>query len=72
YLQKGPCQPREHECPFKPAGRRFIQSWFDEYKTWLEYNIAKNSAFFLYCYLFKPVNGQQGGGDSFVGKGFSN
>ena len=72
YLQKGPCQPRGHEFPFKPTGRRFIQSWFDEYKVWLEYSIVKNAAFCLYCYLFKPVNGQQGGGDSFVGKGFSN
>ncbi|XP_028067517.1 zinc finger MYM-type protein 1-like [Camellia sinensis] len=34
--------------------------------------IAKDAAFCLCCYLFKPDIGDQAGGDSFVGKGFSN
>ncbi|KAL7250694.1 hypothetical protein ACSBR1_012671 [Camellia fascicularis] len=37
----------------------------------LEYNIAKDAAFCLCCYLFKPVVGDQGGGKSFVVDGFS-
>lgn len=57
YLQKGPCQPREHDFPQKKIGqvyRRFVPEWFDEYKSWLEYSIEKDAAFCLYCYLFRP------------------
>jgi len=42
------------------------RSW--SYPTWLEYSIAKDAAFCLYCYLFKSKRGV----DSFVGDGFSN
>jgi hypothetical protein len=42
------------------------RSW--SYPTWLEYNIAKDAAFCLYCYLFKSKRGV----DSFVGDRFSN
>ncbi|XP_028111772.1 zinc finger MYM-type protein 1-like [Camellia sinensis] len=38
----------------------------------LEYSVAKDAAFCLCCYLFKPNIGDQVGGDSFVGEGFSN
>jgi hypothetical protein len=31
------------------------RSW--SYPTWLEYNIAKDAAFCLYCYLFKSKGG---------------
>ncbi|XP_058208195.1 uncharacterized protein LOC131321208 [Rhododendron vialii] len=34
--------------------------------------ITKDAAFCLYCYLFKPDIGDQAGGESFVGNGFSN
>ena len=76
YLLKGPCQPRNHNLPFKEYGktprRRFIPSWFDKHKTWLEYNIEKNAAYCLCCYLFRLEIGEQGSGDFFVGDGFSN
>ena len=53
--------------------RRFNPSWFNEFPIWLEYSIAKDSTFYLYCYLFKLEIGEQiGGSDSFVGEGFSN
>ena len=69
YMQKGPCQPTKHEFPLKRFGkeqRRFNPSWFKEFPDWLEYSINKNAAFCLYCYLFKPCNGEQAGGDSFI------
>ncbi|XP_028075464.1 zinc finger MYM-type protein 1-like [Camellia sinensis] len=37
YLQKGPCQPRDHNFPQKAFGqklRRFNQSWFSEFPNW--------------------------------------
>lgn len=34
--------------------------------------MKKDVVFCLYCYLFKPDFGEQGGGDSFVGEGISN
>ena len=75
YIDKGPCQPRLHKFPKTQFGkqlRKFHQGWFDEYANWLEYSIAKDAAFCLCCYLFKPNIGDQAGGESFVGKGFKN
>ncbi|XP_022857852.1 zinc finger MYM-type protein 5-like [Olea europaea var. sylvestris] len=69
YVQRGPCQPRNHEFPPKKMGnkdRRFCVSWYNEYPSWLEYIIAKDVVFCLYCYLFSSSDG------SFVNGGFSN
>ncbi|KAI5340636.1 hypothetical protein L3X38_019910 [Prunus dulcis] len=73
YLQKGPRQPKGHKFPQSNQSginRRFIVHWFDEF-DWLEYNIAKDAAFCLNCYLFK-TNFDQVGGDAFSGVGFNN
>uniref|UniRef100_A0A2N9H6F6 TTF-type domain-containing protein n=1 Tax=Fagus sylvatica TaxID=28930 RepID=A0A2N9H6F6_FAGSY len=51
--------------------RRFNKGWFTQF-DWLEYSIAKDAAFCLYCYLFKRDVGEQAGGDTFVTEGFSN
>ena len=76
YLQKGPCQPKSHVFPWRQFGsddkRRFRASWFNEHSNWLEYSIAKDEAYCLSCYLFKPEHGYQAGGDSFVNEGFTN
>ena len=75
YLLKGPCQPRSHDFPYTLFGkkpRRFNPAWFDEFSTWLEYSVSKNAAYCLCCYLFKPSVGDQGGGETFVGLGFTN
>ncbi|KAM5577134.1 hypothetical protein ABKV19_007803 [Rosa sericea] len=75
YLLKGPCQPRNHEFPqtlLSGTKRRFVPSWFDEHLEWLEYSIENDAVFCLCCYLFKPHHGDQGGGDKFTCKGFSN
>uniref|UniRef100_A0A0D3ECA3 TTF-type domain-containing protein n=1 Tax=Brassica oleracea var. oleracea TaxID=109376 RepID=A0A0D3ECA3_BRAOL len=74
YLTKGPCQPYGHK--FKQilisgSTRRFNPAWFDQYGSWLEYSISKESAFCLYCYLFKDEVRKQGGSDAFVKEGFS-
>ncbi|KAH9791737.1 TTF-type domain-containing protein [Citrus sinensis] len=37
-----------------------------------EYSIAKDAAFCLCCYLFKPEIGEQAGGESFTKHGFTN
>jgi hypothetical protein len=61
FLQKGACQPFNHDFPRKEFGkimRYFNPGWFKEYK-WLEYSILKDAAYCLYCYLFKPDIGKQ-------------
>ena len=40
-------------------------------RKWLEYSIDKDAAFCFYCYLFGRQDvGKQGGGETFVTKGF--
>ncbi|GAV73862.1 LOW QUALITY PROTEIN: DUF4371 domain-containing protein, partial [Cephalotus follicularis] len=75
YWLKGPYQPCNHTYPFREFGKascRFVESWFNLHGTWLEYNIAKDAAFCLYCYIFKLDHGDQRGGDAFVTEGFTN
>ena len=75
YLTKGPCQPYGHNFKQISKGsgtRRFNRAWFDQYGSWLEYSISKESAFCLYCYLFKDEVRMQGGSDAFVKEGFNN
>ncbi|CAN1169879.1 Zinc finger MYM-type protein 1, partial [Linum perenne] len=66
--------PREHSFKFREFGerrRRFNPSWFDQY-TWLEYSIAEDAAYCLDCYLFRHEIGKKGGGDAFIGQGYTN
>ncbi|KAM5582361.1 hypothetical protein ABKV19_002668 [Rosa sericea] len=75
YLQRGPCQPREHKFLQTKCGaskRRFISAWFDDFPNWLEYSIDKDRAYCLCCYLFKANIGEQAGGDAFTSDGFRN
>ncbi|KRH32516.1 hypothetical protein GLYMA_10G055700v4 [Glycine max] len=75
YLQRGPCQPTQHNFPQRKIGkslRRFCPSWFNEFGNWLEYSIEKDVAFCLCCYLFRHDYGKQSGGDTFVIEGFTN
>ncbi|KAK4713792.1 hypothetical protein R3W88_019699 [Solanum pinnatisectum] len=72
---KGPCQPRTHQFPetdFFGIPRHFVYTWFDEYCDWLEYNISVDAAYCLPCYLFQGENINQGGGNVFSTKGFTN
>ncbi|XP_056690088.1 uncharacterized protein [Spinacia oleracea] len=75
YIQRKVIQPRDHNFQqrFVRGGmRRFNPDWYDAYKTWLEYSIAKEAAFCFVCYLFRDdigvVDGD--GHDAFVTKGF--
>ncbi|XP_057779600.1 uncharacterized protein LOC130998185 [Salvia miltiorrhiza] len=73
YLLKGPCQPRNHDFPQKIEAnrkRKFVSAWFDEFKMWLEYSIAKDDAFCLYCYLFSSGSSEKGH-DAFISGGFN-
>ena len=75
YLQNGLCQPKTHNFPLRHFGKqswRFNPAWFDKSGNWLEYRIAKDAAFCLCCYLFKPGIGEQVGGESFTKHGFTN
>ncbi|XP_075636729.1 uncharacterized protein LOC142608964 [Castanea sativa] len=70
YLTKGPCQPA-HDFPlsnFSGKPRQFISEWYVGRK-WLD-SIDKDAAFCFYCYLFGQDVGKQGGGETFVTKGF--
>ncbi|KAK4573404.1 hypothetical protein RGQ29_031388 [Quercus rubra] len=73
YLTKGPCQPILDVFPvsyFSKKPRRFRSDWYRGRK-WLEYSIEKDAAFCFYCYLFGQQDiGKQGGGETFVTKGF--
>ncbi|KAJ9543570.1 hypothetical protein OSB04_023277 [Centaurea solstitialis] len=71
YLIRGPCQPRGHDFPKKPNGRRFSPTWFDQYGNWLEYSVKADKVFCLCCYLFRDQFGKQGGSDAFVTEGFN-
>ncbi|XP_056685412.1 uncharacterized protein [Spinacia oleracea] len=52
--------------------RRFNPDWYDAYKTWLEYSIAKEAVFCFICYLFRDdIGAMDGDGhDTFVSKSF--
>ncbi|KAL4601270.1 hypothetical protein ACB092_11G259700 [Castanea dentata] len=71
YLGKGPCRPPHDYLVsyFSGKPRRFRVEWYEN-RNWLEYSIAKDAAFCFYCYLFGKDVGKQGGGDTFVTKGF--
>ncbi|KAK1379763.1 putative transcription factor and/or regulators TTF-type(Zn) family [Heracleum sosnowskyi] len=73
YLQKGPCQPNNHNFKKRKIGdliRRFRPTWYGDHESWLEYSVEKEAVFCLCCYLFKNDVGRQGSGDSFVKEGF--
>ena len=74
YLQKDPYQPvfQNHDYPitnFSGKPHRFRSIWYVNRKR-LEYSIDKDAVFCLYCYLFGQDVGKQGGGETFVTKGF--
>jgi hypothetical protein len=73
--KKKPCQPFDHnfsQTQFGKTSHRFNKAWFKEHSDWLEYSILKDTAYCLYCYLFKPNTRNQAGGDLFVTEGFKN
>ena len=71
YLTKDHCQPVDDYLVsyFSGKHRRFRSKWYVK-RNWLEYSIDKDVAFCFYCYLFGQDVGKQGGGETFVMKGF--
>jgi hypothetical protein len=64
YLQKGPCQPKEHNFPQRQFGsslRKFNPEWFLEFGNWLEYSVSKDVVFCLCCYLMRYEIGENKG-----------
>nr|XP_011462154.1 PREDICTED: zinc finger MYM-type protein 1-like [Fragaria vesca subsp. vesca] len=59
YLQRGPCQPKDHKCLKTQCGAK-------------ERSIEKDAAFCLCCYLFKTNSGEQAGGGVFTKNGYRN
>ncbi|CAK8537303.1 unnamed protein product [Lathyrus sativus] len=75
YLQKGPCQPKDHNFQQRQFGtslRKFNPDWFLEFGSWLEYTVSKDVIFCLCCYLMRHEIGEHKGWDAFVTEGFSN
>ncbi|KAG5585111.1 hypothetical protein H5410_045545 [Solanum commersonii] len=75
YIIKVPCQPQTHQFPqtdFFGTPRHFVYTWFDKYRDWLEYSISADAAYCLPCYLFQGENINQGDGNVFSTKGFTN
>ncbi|XP_042452194.1 uncharacterized protein LOC122036841 [Zingiber officinale] len=74
-----PLDADSNEYPSDPGLRKNILEYnvnereiVRRYYLQKEYSIAKDAAFYLYCYLFKADYGGQSGGDSFVTEGFKN
>uniref|UniRef100_A0A1S3Z6H0 Zinc finger MYM-type protein 1-like n=1 Tax=Nicotiana tabacum TaxID=4097 RepID=A0A1S3Z6H0_TOBAC len=75
YIQMGHCQPTSHDFPKTKFGkimRQFYPGWFKgQHSKWLEYNISKDAAYYLCCYLFKNEHEIHGNmGDAFTKNGF--
>ncbi|KAL6540509.1 hypothetical protein OROMI_024392 [Orobanche minor] len=74
YLAKGPYQPCDYNFPqkqFNKIRRSFQKNWFTDF-DWLEYSVAKDEAYCLWCYLFKPTRAHYPGKDVFTTTGFNN
>ena len=74
YISKGPCQPISHNFPKRKYGqnnRSFQPRWFEKH-PWLEYSVSTDAAFCFWCYLFKPINANHFGDESFLKVGFNN
>lgn len=75
YLKVGPYQIRLTEYPKSGDSkhlRRFQESWYTQFSSWLEYSPSEDAAYCLPCYLFttKPVG--RPGWDVFSTRGFKN
>nr|XP_017221282.1 PREDICTED: uncharacterized protein LOC108198012 [Daucus carota subsp. sativus] len=74
YIAKGPFQITDYNFPKKQLNkemRSFQANWFKEF-DWLEYSVAKDEAYCLWCYLFKPDREENTGKNAFTTAGFNN
>ncbi|WOH03770.1 hypothetical protein DCAR_0623170 [Daucus carota subsp. sativus] len=74
YIAKGPFQITNYNFPkkqFNKEMKSFQANWFKEF-DWLEYSVAKDEAYCLWCYLFKPDREENTGKNAFTTAGFNN
>lgn len=63
YLQKGPCQPVNHNFSHTTINgrlKRFNLSWFVAYQPWLEYSIDKDAPYCLETIIFSSHKTRKG------------
>lgn len=75
YLQKGPCKTKENNFPQRKFGISLHKLNPDcslEFGNLLKYNVSKDVAFCLCCYLMRYEIGEHKGWDAFVTGGLSN
>jgi hypothetical protein len=73
YMKWGPYQIRLEEYPLsgkESHPRRFQETWFEIFYSWLEYSPSKDAAFCLPCYLFNKGPSGSFGSDVFITTGF--
>ncbi|XP_074378046.1 uncharacterized protein LOC141719568 [Apium graveolens] len=74
YIAKGSFQVFDYNFPkkqFNKEMRTFQANMFKEF-DWLEYSVAKDEAYCLWCYLFKPNREENTGKNAFTTAGFNN
>ncbi|KAK1390577.1 zinc finger MYM-type protein 5-like [Heracleum sosnowskyi] len=69
YIAKGHFRPVDYTFPKNGDSRTFQANWFGEF-DWLEYNIHKDAAFCMWCYLFNPKRADNSGKNAFTTTGF--
>ncbi|XP_062020773.1 uncharacterized protein LOC133737181 [Rosa rugosa] len=74
YLKLGPYQIHLTEYPKSgnKHPRRFQESWYTQFSSWLEYSPFEDAAYCLPCYLFTMKAACRPGWDVFSVKGFRN
>ncbi|PNX86613.1 repressor of the inhibitor of the protein kinase-like protein, partial [Trifolium pratense] len=73
YMKWGPYQIRLDEYPLsgnKNHPRRFQETWYEIFYSWLEYSPSKDAAYCLPCYLFSKGPSGNCGSDAFITTGF--
>ncbi|KAK2379326.1 hypothetical protein QL285_067140 [Trifolium repens] len=73
YMKWGPYQIRLKDYPLSGKGdhpRRFQETWFEIFYSWLEYSPSKDAAYCLPCYLFNKGPSGNSGSDAFITTGF--
>ena len=74
YIAKGPFQITDYNFQkkqFNKEMRSFQANWFKEF-DWFEYSVARDEAYCLWCYLFKPDREENTGKNAFTTAGFNN
>ncbi|QHN95323.1 Zinc finger MYM-type protein [Arachis hypogaea] len=74
YIKVGPNQPILDNYPFSgdKSHRRFQDSWFKLFPSWLEYSIEDDAIYCFPCFLFAKEPSINTGSNAFIENGFRN